>query len=152
MEFQLHVYCHKPLNKPLNFPVQLSPLKTDKQWVRVNERIHVTCLVLRRDPTKRWHYYFFPLNGLGPLSAGFVIFCCLKVSGERWTGRAPQGSEDGAELGEPPAHSGPRAPDEALGLMLCTLRTLSSCRCLSPAPHPQVSSCPGGPYPRPAPT
>ena len=75
-----------------------------------------------------------PLNGLGPLSAGFIIFCCLKVSGVRWTGRDPRGSEDGAELGEPPAHSGLREPGEAGGLILCTRRTPCSCTVLKPCP------------------
>ena len=49
-----------------------------------------------------------PVNGLGPLSAGFIIFCCLKVSGDRWTGRDPRGSEDGGRARWAPCPLGPQ--------------------------------------------
>lgn len=40
----------------------------------------------------------------------------------------------GAELGEPPAHSGPREPGEALGLIPCTRRTPCSRTVMKPCP------------------
>lgn len=104
--------------------------------MRVNQRIHVTCLVLRREPTKRWHYFFPPLNGPGPLSAGFIIFCCLKVSGERWTGRDPQGSEDGAELGEPLPTWAPGSLVRPWAWSSALWEAPAVARCLSPASSP----------------